>query len=88
MTIDRLQLMVPQPGKSLPTQLQRAEEWINQPHAQTRKFMSEKSQVEGRIVGHEDALSGKIPKTGKNIIRLRLAYEHIIADAVHMPGNG
>ena len=50
--------------------------------------MSEKSLVEGRIVGHEDALSDKIPKTRKNLIRLRLACAHLIADAVHAPGRG
>lgn len=89
MTIYGFQGMFSQPRESRPTEFERAEVSHAEALSQTTVFVSEKTDVERRVVSDKDAVSDKLAKAPEDLLRTWMTDKHLIGYAVHLPrGQG
>ncbi len=89
--VNRLQCVAPQAREAPPAYLQRAEAAVREANPEAGELVAEKADVEWGVVGHEDAVPDEPSKKGQGLLRRRLAFEHLVGDAVdrlHGVGDG
>ena len=81
--INRLQGAVRQAGEAEAAHLQRADVPVREAHLQPGELVAEKADVEGGVVGHQDAVCNEGAEERENLLRFGLAREHLVGDAMN-----
>lgn len=80
--VDGFQGVVRKAGETAPAELQRTEVRVGEAHPQPGEFVAEEADVEGGVVGDQNALPDELVKQGKDLLRRRLPCEHLVGDPV------